>query len=204
MQSSNVWRWRYTLQPTTKTLHRHVEFSYHSSYFRTEIFCKMINSLINACLNFCTVERHIDEVIDFIMNRDKILKKSVAWLKLSHDCAALNPAFSARHSSTGIFIYHVISFLISRVIVICFKIKWASNILEAWLCSSFFISKIEESTFLSSNFAMMKKEHFICLLESCRRIFFARSWDFRSRSQIIHVLHITFNLNFFIRFSIIA
>jgi hypothetical protein len=31
----------------------------------------------------------------------KFMKKSVAWLKLSHGCAALNPAFSARHSSTG-------------------------------------------------------------------------------------------------------
>jgi hypothetical protein len=41
----------------------------------------MINNLINACLNFCTIEKHIDEMIDFIMNKDKILKKNVAWLK---------------------------------------------------------------------------------------------------------------------------
>jgi hypothetical protein len=61
----------------------------------------MIHSLINACLNFCTAERHIDEVIDFTMNRGKILKKSVAWMLLSHGCAALNPEFSARHSQHG-------------------------------------------------------------------------------------------------------
>jgi hypothetical protein len=31
----------------------------------------------------------------------KFMKKNVAWLKLSHDCAALNFAFNARHNSTN-------------------------------------------------------------------------------------------------------
>ncbi len=106
--------------------------------------------------------------------------------------------------SIYIFNWRLISFLISRVIVICRKTECASNILETWLCSSFLISNIQESTFSSSSFAMMKKEYFICLFESCRRCFSARSWDFLSRSQIIHVLHVTCNLNFFVRFSTIA
>ncbi len=103
-----------------------------------------------------------------------------------------------------IFNCRLISFLIFLVMIIRLKIECASSILETWLCCSFFISKLQRSTFSSSSLTMIEKEHSICLFESCRRCFFTRSWDFLSRSQIIHVLYLTFNLNFFVRFNTIA
>jgi hypothetical protein len=97
-----------------------------------------------------------------------------------------------------------ISIFISRVIVIRLNAEWASIILEAWLCSSFFISYIQESAFSSFSLATMKKEHSMCLLSTWRRFCSMHSCDFLSRSQINHVLHLTLNLNFFDRFCTIA
>ncbi len=103
-----------------------------------------------------------------------------------------------------IFNCRLISFLIFRVMIICLKTECASSMLETWLCSSFFISKIHDSAFSLSSLTMMKKKHLIRLFELCRWCSFVRSWDFLSRSQIIHVLHLTFNLNFLIRFKTTA
>jgi hypothetical protein len=97
-----------------------------------------------------------------------------------------------------------ISFLISRVKASLFNTEWASTMIEAWLCFEFLISNIQESAFSSTSLTTMKKEQSICLLSSCRRFCLVHSCDFRSRSQIIHALHLTFSLNFLIRNRIIA
>jgi hypothetical protein len=97
-----------------------------------------------------------------------------------------------------------ISFLISRVIASFLNTEWASTMMNAWLCFEFFISNIQESAFSSASLTTMKKEHSICLLSLCRRFCLVHSCDFRSRSQIIYALHLTFSLNFLIRNRIIA
>jgi hypothetical protein len=97
-----------------------------------------------------------------------------------------------------------ISLFISRVMIIRLKTEWASNILEAWLWSSFLISNIQESAFSSLSLVTMKKKYSMCLLLSWRRFCSVHSCDFLSRSQINHALHLIFNLNFFVRFSTIA
>jgi hypothetical protein len=70
----------------------------------------------------------------------------------------------------------------------------------------FIILYLENSWFsvLMSSLTMMKKKHSIYLFKSCRWCFFVRSWDFLFRSQIIYVLHLTFNLDFLIRFKTTA
>ncbi len=97
-----------------------------------------------------------------------------------------------------------ISFLISRVMTSLLNTEWASTMMKTWLCFEFLISNTQESAFSSASLTTMKKEHSICLLLSCQRFCLVHSCDFRSRSQIIHALHLTFSLNFLIRNKIIA
>jgi hypothetical protein len=88
------------------------------------------------------------------------------------------------------------------VIVILLSAKWASTTLKAWLCFAFWTSynQIWMSLF---SLTMMKNEHFICLLSSCR-FWFLATCVFRFLSQIIHVLLVISSLNFFVRFKITA